>query len=73
MSESCIDDEIHECKSVNDPIKNDIALQKKNCNQSTNEESNNLSTTSIDNCETSENNVIRAIEKPNNNDVINND
>ena len=31
------------------------------------------STTSIDNCETSENNVIRTIETPNNNDVINND
>ena len=47
--------------------------KKKKCNQSTNEESNNLSTTSIDNCETSENNVIRTIETPNNNDVINND
>ena len=50
-----------------------LLYRKKNCNQSTNEESNNLSTTSIDNCETSENNVIRAIETPNNNDVINND
>ena len=29
MSESCIDDEIHECKFLNGPIKNDSALQKK--------------------------------------------
>ena len=50
-----------------------LLYRKKKCNQSTNEESNNLSTTSIDNCETSENNVIRTIETPNNNDVINND
>ena len=42
-----------------------------NYNQNTDEESNNLSTTSIKNCKTSENNVIRTTETPNNNDVIN--
>ena len=29
MSESCINDEIPECKCVNGPIKSDIALCKK--------------------------------------------
>ena len=42
-----------------------------NYNQNTDEESNNLSATSIKNCKTSENNVIRTTETPNNNDVIN--
>ena len=28
MSESCINDEILECKRLNGPIKSDIALQK---------------------------------------------
>ena len=72
MSESCINDEIPECKCLNGPIKSDNALHKKNdCNQNTDEDSNNLSTTSINNCKTSENNVIRTTETPNNNDVIN--
>ena len=31
----------------------------------------NLSTTSINNCKTSENNVVRTTETSNNNDVIN--
>ena len=72
MSESCINDEIPECKCLNGPIKSDNALHKKNdCNQNTDEDSNNLSTTSVNNCKTSENNVIRTTETPNNNDVIN--
>ena len=29
IPESCINDEIPECKCVNDPIKDDIALHKK--------------------------------------------
>ena len=44
---------------------------KKNYNQNRDEGSNNLSTTSINNCKTSENNVIRTTETPNNNDLIN--
>ena len=71
MSESCINDEIPECKCLNGPIKSDNALHKKNdCNQNTDEDSNNLSTTSVNNCKTSENNVIRTNETSNNNDVI---
>ena len=33
MSESCINDEIPECKCVNGPIKSDIALYKNNKNK----------------------------------------
>ena len=46
-----------------------LYIKKKNYNQNTDEGSNNLSTTSINNCKTSENNVIRTTETPNNNDV----
>ena len=60
---------------VNGPLKTDIALSKKkikknNYKQNIDEDSNNLSTTSINNCETSENNVIRTTETPNNNDDL---
>ena len=48
-----------------------LYIKKNNYNQNTDEGSNNLSTTSINNCKTSENNVIRTTETPNNNDVIN--
>ena len=71
MSESFIDDEIPACKGVNGPIKDDIALLKKNYyNRNTDEDPNNVSTTSVNNCETttSQNNVIRTTETPNNND-----
>ena len=47
-----------------------LYIKKNNYNQNTDEGSNNLSTTSIHNCKTSEN-VIRTTETPNNNDVIN--
>ena len=71
ISETCINDEIPECKCVNSPIKDDIALHKKNnYNQNTDEGSNNLSTTSINNYKISGNNAIRTTETPNNNDVI---
>ena len=76
MSESGIDDEILRCRCVNGPIKDDIALLKKNnYNQDTDEDSNNISTTSINNCKTtaSQNNVIRTMETPNNKDAINDD
>ena len=74
MSESCMNDELPECKCANGPIKGDIALHlKKKCNQNTDEDSNNLSTISISNCKISENNVIRTTETPDNNDVINDD
>ena len=46
-------------------------IKTNNCKQNTDEDSNNLSATLINNCETSENNVIRTTETPNNNDVIN--
>ena len=47
-SDSCTDDEIPEWKRVNGTIKDDIALHKNNdYNQSTDEDSNNLLTTSI--------------------------
>ena len=72
ISESCINDEIPECKCVNGPIEDDIALHKKsNYNQNTDEGSNNLLTTSINNYKTSENNTVRTTETPNNNGVIN--
>ena len=72
VSESYINDEIPESKCVNGPVKDHIALHKKNnYNQNTDEGSNNLSTTSVNNCKTSENNVIRITETPNNNDLIN--
>ena len=48
-----------------------ILLYIKKYNQNTDEDSNNLSTTSINNYKTSENNAIRTTETPNNNDVIN--
>ena len=58
------------CKCVND-VKHDIALhKKKNYNENIDEGSNNLLTTSINNCKTSGNNSIRTTEIPNNNDVI---
>ena len=44
-------------------------IKTNNCKQNTDEDSNNLSATLINNCETSENNVIRTTETPNNNDV----
>ena len=67
ISDSCTNDEIPECKCVNGPIKDDIALHKNNnYNQNIDEDSNNLSTFSINNCKTSENNVIRTTETPNN-------
>ena len=70
IPESCINDEIPEYKCVND-VKDDIALHKKNnYNQNTDEGSNNLSTTSINNYKISGNNAIRTTETPNNNDVI---
>ena len=38
IHKSCINDEIPECKYVNDPVKDDIALHKKNnYNQNTDE------------------------------------
>ena len=62
------------CKCVSGPIKGDIALnEKSNFNQNTDENPNNLSTTSINICRSSENNVIRTTETPSNNDVINDD
>ena len=71
ISETCINDEIPECKCVNSPIKDDIALHKKIITTKTQMKAQtNLSTTSINNCKTSEN-VIRTIETPNDNDVIN--
>ena len=70
ISESCINDEIPECKCVNGPIEDDIALHKKiNYDKNRDECSNNLST--INNYKTSENNTIRTTETPNNNDIIN--
>ena len=48
-----------------------LYIKKNNYNQNTDEGSNNLSTTSVNNCKTSENNVIRITETPNNNDLIN--
>ena len=67
ISDSCTNDEIPECKCVNISIKDDIALHKNNnFNQNTEQDSNNLSTTSINNYKTSENNVIRTTETPNN-------
>ena len=71
-SESCINDEIAVRKCVSGPIKDDTAVHKKNSyNQYTDEDLNNLSTTSISKCKTSENNAFRTTETPNNNDVIN--
>ena len=62
------------CKYVNGKIKGHIALtNKKNYNQNNDEDSNSLSATSINNCKTSENNVISTTETPNDNDVINDD
>ena len=55
------------CKCVNGPIKGYVALHKNNnYNQNRDEDSNNLSTTSINNYKTSENNIIRTTETPNN-------
>ena len=48
-----------------------ILLYIKKYNQNTDEGSNNLSTTSINNYKISGNNAIRTTETPNNNDVIN--
>ena len=47
-----------------------ILLYIKKYNQNTDEGSNNLSTTSINNYKISGNNAIRTTETPNNNDVI---
>ena len=53
MSESCINDEMPECKFVNGPIKDDIALHKKIVITKTQMKTQtNLSTTSINNCKT---------------------
>ena len=46
-------------------------IKTNNYRQNTAEDSNNLSVTSINNCETSENNVLRTTETPNN--VLNDD
>ena len=77
MSESWINDGIPDRKCANGTIKSDIALhEKNNYNKNTDEDSNNLSTTPINNCKTttSENNIIRTTETTdNNNDVINDD
>ena len=48
-----------------------LYIKKNNYNQNTDEGSNNLSTTSINNYKISGNNAIRTTETPNNNDVIN--
>ena len=48
-----------------------LYIKKNNYNQNTDEGSNNLSTTSINNCKTSEKHVTRTTKTPNNNDVIN--
>ena len=67
ISDSCTNDVIPECKCVNGPIKDDTALHKNNnYNQNTDEDSNSLSTASINNYKTSENNVVRTFETPNN-------
>ena len=50
-----------------------LYTKKNNNNQNADEDSCNLSTTSINNCETSENNVIRTTETPDNNAVKNDD
>ena len=47
-------------------------IKTNNHRQNTDEDSNNLSVTSINNCETSENNVLRTTETPSN-DVLNDD
>ena len=47
-------------------------IEANNYRQNTDEDSNNLSVTSINNCETSENNVLRITETPNN-DILNDD
>ena len=71
ISETCINDEILECKCVNSPIKDDIALHKKIITTKTQVKAQtNLSTTSINNWKRSEI-VIRTVETPNDNDVIN--
>lgn len=65
MTESCIDDDIPVCKCVNGGMKDDIAyLKKKNYNRNTNEDSNNLSTSLVNNCKTTayQNNFIRTTE-----------
>ena len=64
MTESCIDDDIPICKCVNGPMKDDIAYLKKNYNRNTDEDSNNLSTSPVNNCKTtaSQNNFIRTTE-----------
>ena len=76
MSESCIYDEIPECPCVNGPIKVILLYIKKikpnNYKQNTEGDSNNLSATSINNCETSENNVIKTTETTNINNVLSN-
>ena len=67
ISDKCTNDEIPECKCVNGPLKDDIALRKNiNYNQNTDEDSNNVSTYSINNCKTFENNVVRTTETLNN-------
>ena len=47
-------------------------IKTNNYRQNTDEDSKNLSVTSINNCETSENNVLRTTETPKN-DVLNDD
>ena len=47
-----------------------LYIKKNNYNQDANEGWHNLSTTSIHNCQTSENNVIKTTDTPNNNDAI---
>ena len=47
-------------------------IKTNNYRQNTDEDSNNLSVTLINNCETSENNFLRTTETPNN-DVLNDD
>ena len=61
MPESCIDDEIPQCKCANGPIKVDIVVHKKNYNQITSEDSNNLLTfsTPADQVNTADNNSLQ--------------
>ena len=47
-----------------------LYIKKNNYNQNANEDWHNLSTTSMHNCQTSENNIIKTTYTPNNNDVI---
>ena len=63
--ETCYRSGCQSCKCVNGPIKGDTALHKKNNdNQNTDDDPNSFSITSINNCATSKNDVIRTTEIP---------